>query len=158
MHGPPAGEEAEICHGRGMYLSSFITLQDTNANNVKGYPEDLVVAVALGADMFDCVWPTRTAVSVHISQTALDCESNTDSDSETPSSPPEISTSATKPLQKTLGLWKKGAHAPPAGPSQKAAWGLAELTSITWLPRRLLGLTCTIYPCLHTCLAQADIT
>ncbi|KAI4128691.1 MAG: hypothetical protein LQ347_004065 [Umbilicaria vellea] len=28
-----------------------------------GYPEDLVVCVALGADMFDCVWPTRTAVS-----------------------------------------------------------------------------------------------
>ncbi|KIV90357.1 queuine tRNA-ribosyltransferase, variant [Exophiala mesophila] len=28
-----------------------------------GYPEDIVVAVALGADMFDCVWPTRTAVS-----------------------------------------------------------------------------------------------
>ena len=27
-----------------------------------GYPEDIVVAVALGADMFDCVWPTRTAV------------------------------------------------------------------------------------------------
>lgn len=27
-----------------------------------GYPEDLVVCVALGADMFDCVWPTRTAV------------------------------------------------------------------------------------------------
>lgn len=27
-----------------------------------GYPEDLVVSVALGADMFDCVWPTRTAV------------------------------------------------------------------------------------------------
>ncbi|KAI1412180.1 Queuine tRNA-ribosyltransferase [Hypoxylon sp. FL1857] len=26
-----------------------------------GYPEDLVVSVALGADMFDCVWPTRTA-------------------------------------------------------------------------------------------------
>ncbi|PGH00203.1 queuine tRNA-ribosyltransferase [Polytolypa hystricis UAMH7299] len=26
-----------------------------------GYPEDLVVATALGADMFDCVWPTRTA-------------------------------------------------------------------------------------------------
>lgn len=26
-----------------------------------GYPEDIVVAVALGADMFDCVWPTRTA-------------------------------------------------------------------------------------------------
>ena len=26
-----------------------------------GYPEDIVVAVAIGADMFDCVWPTRTA-------------------------------------------------------------------------------------------------
>ncbi|KAI9678207.1 MAG: hypothetical protein M1817_006152 [Caeruleum heppii] len=26
-----------------------------------GYPEDLIVCVALGADMFDCVWPTRTA-------------------------------------------------------------------------------------------------
>lgn len=26
-----------------------------------GYPADLVVSVALGADMFDCVWPTRTA-------------------------------------------------------------------------------------------------
>ncbi|PHH59804.1 hypothetical protein CDD81_2571 [Ophiocordyceps australis] len=26
-----------------------------------GHPEDLVVSVALGADMFDCVWPTRTA-------------------------------------------------------------------------------------------------
>ena len=29
----------------------------------QGYPEDLVVSTALGADMFDCVWPTRTAVS-----------------------------------------------------------------------------------------------
>ncbi|MCJ1413613.1 hypothetical protein MMC19_007735 [Ptychographa xylographoides] len=26
-----------------------------------GYPEDIIVSVALGADMFDCVWPTRTA-------------------------------------------------------------------------------------------------
>ncbi len=26
-----------------------------------GFPEDLVVSVALGADLFDCVWPTRTA-------------------------------------------------------------------------------------------------
>ncbi|CAG8212353.1 unnamed protein product [Penicillium nalgiovense] len=30
-----------------------------------GYPEDIVVAVALGADMFDCVWPTRTAVRLN---------------------------------------------------------------------------------------------
>ena len=29
-----------------------------------GYPEDLLVSVALGADMFDCVWPTRTAVRI----------------------------------------------------------------------------------------------
>ena len=29
-----------------------------------GYPEDLVVSIALGADMFDCVWPTRTAVTL----------------------------------------------------------------------------------------------
>ena len=27
-----------------------------------GYPEDIVVCIALGTDMFDCVWPTRTAV------------------------------------------------------------------------------------------------
>ena len=26
-----------------------------------GYPEDILVCIALGADMFDCVWPTRTA-------------------------------------------------------------------------------------------------
>lgn len=28
-----------------------------------GFSEDLVVCVALGIDMFDCVFPTRTAVS-----------------------------------------------------------------------------------------------
>lgn len=27
-----------------------------------GFSEDLVVCVALGIDMFDCVFPTRTAV------------------------------------------------------------------------------------------------
>lgn len=32
-----------------------------------GYPEDLLVCVALGADMFDCVWPTRTAVGLAFS-------------------------------------------------------------------------------------------
>jgi tRNA-guanine family transglycosylase len=26
-----------------------------------GYPEDLVACVSLGVDMFDCVYPTRTA-------------------------------------------------------------------------------------------------
>jgi tRNA-guanine family transglycosylase len=29
---------------------------------MQGYAEDLVVSVALGVDMFDCVYPTRTAV------------------------------------------------------------------------------------------------
>jgi queuine tRNA-ribosyltransferase len=31
-----------------------------------GYAEDLVVCVALGVDMFDCVFPTRTAVSLSV--------------------------------------------------------------------------------------------
>lgn len=35
-----------------------------------GYAEDLVVCVALGVDMFDCVFPTRTAVSKTCIQTA----------------------------------------------------------------------------------------
>ena len=26
-----------------------------------GYPEDLIMCVCLGVDMFDCVYPTRTA-------------------------------------------------------------------------------------------------
>ena len=30
---------------------------------INSYAEDLVVCVALGVDMFDCVYPTRTAVS-----------------------------------------------------------------------------------------------
>ena len=30
------------------------------------FAEDLVVCVALGCDMFDCVFPTRTAVSTYI--------------------------------------------------------------------------------------------
>ena len=35
-----------------------------------GYAEDLLVSVALGVDMFDCVYPTRTAVNP--------CEANAD--------------------------------------------------------------------------------
>lgn len=40
-----------------------------------GFAADLVVCVALGIDMFDCVFPTRTAVSVilyYFSQTVFD--------------------------------------------------------------------------------------
>lgn len=33
-------------------------------NRTIRYAEDLVVCVALGVDMFDCVFPTRTAVSL----------------------------------------------------------------------------------------------
>ncbi|KAL4869371.1 hypothetical protein BDV12DRAFT_185252 [Aspergillus spectabilis] len=33
-----------------------------------GYQEDLIVGVALGADMFDCVWPTRTAGGLGITR------------------------------------------------------------------------------------------
>lgn len=31
-----------------------------------GFAVDLIVCVALGIDMFDCVFPTRTAVSTYI--------------------------------------------------------------------------------------------
>lgn len=34
--------------------------------SVQSYATDLVVCVALGCDMFDCVYPTRTAVSTCI--------------------------------------------------------------------------------------------
>lgn len=45
-----------------LYGTAAVTAKiDTDFH--QGYPEDIVVAVALGADMFDCVWPTRTAVS-----------------------------------------------------------------------------------------------
>ncbi len=40
-------------------------LAESTLTIFQGYPEDIVVAVALGADMFDCVWPTRTAVSLN---------------------------------------------------------------------------------------------
>ncbi|RYH29049.1 tRNA-guanine transglycosylase [archaeon] len=42
---------------------STLRLPDTKPKYLMGvgYPVDLVVAVALGVDMFDCVYPTRTA-------------------------------------------------------------------------------------------------
>ena len=37
------------------------------------YAVDLVVCVALGCDMFDCVFPTRTAVSnLYLTHTHID--------------------------------------------------------------------------------------
>lgn len=35
------------------------------------YAVDLVVCVALGCDMFDCVFPTRTAVSTYLNKYPL---------------------------------------------------------------------------------------
>lgn len=61
MHWTVTGKEAKICHGRGTLTCN--QLRDVLLIRNQGYPEDLVVSVALGADMFDCVWPTRTAVS-----------------------------------------------------------------------------------------------
>lgn len=55
--------------GKPRYVMGVVSLLPrlqpwTGTDNTRqGYPEDLVVSVALGADMFDCVWPTRTAVS-----------------------------------------------------------------------------------------------
>lgn len=36
-----------------------------------GFAEDLVVCCALGVDMFDCVFPTRTAVSFSLKQSTI---------------------------------------------------------------------------------------
>jgi len=55
---------------------------------IQGYPEDIVVAVALGADMFDCVWPTRTAVRLSILLSLFFC-TDIISASEMPLSLPE---------------------------------------------------------------------
>jgi queuine tRNA-ribosyltransferase catalytic subunit len=43
-------------------VSILPNLESRRGLSLQGYPEDLIVATALGADMFDCVWPTRTAV------------------------------------------------------------------------------------------------
>jgi queuine tRNA-ribosyltransferase len=45
-----------------IFLPASVSLRlIVDAPSQVGYPEDILVAVALGADMFDCVWPTRTA-------------------------------------------------------------------------------------------------
>jgi queuine tRNA-ribosyltransferase catalytic subunit len=47
----------------GVVGHSILPRVFASAESHQGYPEDMVVSVALGADMFDCVWPTRTAVT-----------------------------------------------------------------------------------------------
>lgn len=41
-----------------------------------GYPLDLVVCTALGVDMYDCVYPTRTARQVNALSAPLSCCGN----------------------------------------------------------------------------------
>jgi queuine/archaeosine tRNA-ribosyltransferase len=47
---------------RPIYLMGVVRLSLRIWLITQGYAEDLVVSVALGVDMFDCVYPTRTAV------------------------------------------------------------------------------------------------
>lgn len=72
QHWPPPTREASLPHGRWvrLYVLTFITNVKLSSLWVFDvcvccrYAVDLVVCVALGCDMFDCVFPTRTAVSV----------------------------------------------------------------------------------------------
>lgn len=52
--------KAEFCKVVGTCASLLPTHKPRYVMGV-GFPEDILVSVALGADMFDCVWPTRTA-------------------------------------------------------------------------------------------------
>lgn len=63
LHRHVAHKQASLRHGRRKTTLSSIHSDAMSNIAAQGYPEDLVVSVALGADMFDCVWPTRTAVS-----------------------------------------------------------------------------------------------
>lgn len=59
-----SGGEAKDDFWRMVYLSASHLPEDKPRYVMGvGFAVDLVVCVALGADMFDCVFPTRTAVS-----------------------------------------------------------------------------------------------
>lgn len=61
MRQSPAAGEAAVLH-----VSPFCNVEELALmNEVRGigYGEDLLVCAALGIDMADCVFPTRTAVS-----------------------------------------------------------------------------------------------
>lgn len=63
MYGSTAKRQATIFDGE--YLRELLTQYDLMISIFQGvgFAADLVVCVALGIDMFDCVFPTRTAVS-----------------------------------------------------------------------------------------------
>ncbi len=73
-HRPPPQRKAPLPHGSRVSLTSSETVLFHYSQVVVvdclfmcfSYALDLVVCVALGCDMFDCVFPTRTAVSVDI--------------------------------------------------------------------------------------------
>ncbi len=70
-HRPPPQRKAPLPHGSRVSLTSSETVLFHYSQVVVvnclfmcfSYAVDLVVCVALGCDMFDCVFPTRTAVS-----------------------------------------------------------------------------------------------
>lgn len=62
LHRSLARGQASLCNGCSMFSPHSTPNRISQLMpSLQGYPEDLVVSVALGADMFDCVWPSRTA-------------------------------------------------------------------------------------------------
>ena len=84
LSGGEAKDEFCKVYGLGKKQNAFM-LTNTSVNHVTGllpllkpryvmgvgYPTDLLICIALGADMFDCVWPTRTAVCNHPHQSQV---------------------------------------------------------------------------------------
>jgi hypothetical protein len=109
----------------------------------QGYPEDLLVAIALGTDMFDCVWPTRTAVGPTpghrwIILQAYHCCSG--SGMRSPRKESLISSTLRSP--KTSTLLSRVAHAAAADLEKRAVWVSQRHSFITLRPRRQWVHTC----------------
>ncbi len=114
-----------------------------------GYPEDLIVSVALGADMFDCVWPSRTAVRTIFYAEALFLVLliiTLHSVSETPSRPLAPSTCAMPPMQLTSPRSKKTAVVFAASNPKMAVLALQGHTYIMWQVKRPLEPICECAP------------
>lgn len=67
LHRPPPPAQAQIPHGCGVRdaprVRGCAIARRCDSVLPSRFPVDLVVCCALGVDMFDCVFPTRTAVS-----------------------------------------------------------------------------------------------
>ena len=92
--------------------------------------------------MFDCVWPTRTAVRDRCSPRLLLLTDRDSSDSATPSPLAALSTFETLPLRKTSLLLSQAAAAHVAGPQRRVVLVSLRLISIMSPQKRQLGLTC----------------